>query len=206
MSNFIQSIFIKRRNEKKRKRLVNKDFTIISSNCIAGVIYHDLGLQFNSPTINLWFEPKDYLIFLENLETFLESDDLIEYKDNRYSYPVGILCGKVKLYFQHYKSFKEAKHKWENRKKRVNTQNIYVIMTDRDKATLKEMKAFDRLKYRNKIILTGKEYEGITNQYCIQNCKEHGHLGDVFSKSRILGKKKLDEFDYVSFLNNELND
>lgn len=31
MSNFIQSIFIKRRNEKKRKRLVNKDFTIILS-------------------------------------------------------------------------------------------------------------------------------------------------------------------------------
>ncbi|MGZ1316735.1 DUF1919 domain-containing protein [Lactobacillus delbrueckii subsp. bulgaricus] len=29
-----------------------------------GVIYHDLGLQFKSPTINLWFKPKDYIKFL----------------------------------------------------------------------------------------------------------------------------------------------
>lgn len=32
------------RNLKRRKGLQNKDFTILSSNCAGGVIYHDLGL------------------------------------------------------------------------------------------------------------------------------------------------------------------
>jgi uncharacterized protein (DUF1919 family) len=38
----------------ERSRLTNKEVTIFSSNCIGGVIYHDLGLRFMSPTINLF--------------------------------------------------------------------------------------------------------------------------------------------------------
>ena len=41
--------------------LKNKDFTIISHNCVGGVIYHDLGLKFNTPTINLFFMAKDFI-------------------------------------------------------------------------------------------------------------------------------------------------
>lgn len=37
----------------QRRRLRNSSPTIISNNCCAGFIYHDLGLKFNSPTINL---------------------------------------------------------------------------------------------------------------------------------------------------------
>ena len=40
--------------KKLRARLVNRDFTLISNNCCAGIIYSDLGLQFTSPTINLY--------------------------------------------------------------------------------------------------------------------------------------------------------
>ena len=43
------------RIEKKNRRLLkNRDIPIISANCVGGVIYHDLGLAFNSPTINLF--------------------------------------------------------------------------------------------------------------------------------------------------------
>lgn len=35
-----------------RRRLTNSDFTIIAPNCYAGIMYHRLGLQFLSPTIN----------------------------------------------------------------------------------------------------------------------------------------------------------
>ena len=38
-----------------RRRLTNSDFTIIAPNCYAGIMYHRLGLQFLSPTINCYF-------------------------------------------------------------------------------------------------------------------------------------------------------
>ena len=44
-----------------RKRLKNQDFTILCSNCIGGTIYHRLGLQFRSPTVNLWMHQRDFL-------------------------------------------------------------------------------------------------------------------------------------------------
>ena len=36
-----------------RKRLKNRDFSLFSPNCYTGLIYHRLGLQFKSTTINL---------------------------------------------------------------------------------------------------------------------------------------------------------
>lgn len=49
ISNNIFEIKRKHWVKKQRKRLVNRDFTIISNNCCAGIIYSDLGLQFTSP-------------------------------------------------------------------------------------------------------------------------------------------------------------
>lgn len=44
--------------------------SIITSNCIAGEMYNDLGLQFTSPTINLFFREKDFLKFVLNLKHY----------------------------------------------------------------------------------------------------------------------------------------
>ena len=44
----------KKINKKYRSELKNKDFTIFSCNCTGGVLYHDLGMKFLSPTINLY--------------------------------------------------------------------------------------------------------------------------------------------------------
>ena len=60
---------------KQRKRLRNFNPTIISNNCTAGFIYHDLGLKFLSPTINLTV--KDFPLFISHLEHYL-SCELIE--------------------------------------------------------------------------------------------------------------------------------
>lgn len=44
------------------------DCTIISSNCISGMICHDLGLKFRSPTINLYFTCHNFVLFINNLK------------------------------------------------------------------------------------------------------------------------------------------
>ena len=205
MRNFISYPFIKQRNNKRREKLINKDFTILSSECAGGVIYHDLGLRFDSPTINLWFKPDDYILFLSDLNYYLSTDKLVEEQNNSLTYPVGILGEgnkKIRLFFQHYESFKIAKQKWNIRKKRVHLDNLFIIMTDRDGATKETLCKFDALKFENKIILTGKKYPEIKSSYCIHNCLENGHLGDIFHRSLITGKSKLDTFNFVDFLNN----
>lgn len=47
--------------KKYKKNIQNKNFTIISSNCIGGLIYHDLGMQFKSPTINMYIKANDFI-------------------------------------------------------------------------------------------------------------------------------------------------
>lgn len=37
-------------------------------------MYHDLGLRFDSPTINLYIYPEDFIKLLKNSHYFLESE------------------------------------------------------------------------------------------------------------------------------------
>ena len=49
-----------------RKKLRNRDFSLICNNCTGGVLLNILGMQFNSPFVNLWIEPEDYIVMLKN--------------------------------------------------------------------------------------------------------------------------------------------
>ena len=105
-----------------RYKLKNKGISIISCNCIGGVMYHDLGLPFLSPTINLYFDPKDFLRYVKNLRYYnsLELENVTLMND----YPQGRL-DDVLIHFLHYKTFDEAKICWEKRKKRICYDNIF---------------------------------------------------------------------------------
>ena len=93
-----------------KKKNHNHNFTIISSNCNGGVIYSDLGEQFRSPTINLYIKPSDFLNFVSDLRNYL-SEEIMEV-ETEYNYPVGKLKD-IYIYFMHYRSFQEAKMKWD---------------------------------------------------------------------------------------------
>lgn len=99
---------------KRSKTLKNRDFTIITSNCVGTMIYHDLNMPFFSPTINLTIGMNDFVRFAENLGWYMEKE-LVELK-GEYGYPIGML-EDVRINFLHYESFEEAALKWEVRKK-----------------------------------------------------------------------------------------
>ncbi len=46
---------------KKLNKMIDKNMSIISSNCFSGRIMQDLRMQYNSPTLGLWMMPDDYL-------------------------------------------------------------------------------------------------------------------------------------------------
>ena len=61
-------------NKRNRKRLKNHDFSLIASNCNGGFILHDLGMRFNSPFVNLWMKPNEYIKMLTNLKGYMAED------------------------------------------------------------------------------------------------------------------------------------
>ena len=186
------------RNLFSRYRLKNKDVTIISNNCIAGVMYHDLKLQFRTPTINLFFkDAKNFLKYVNNLE-YYNGLDIIEAKGN-YSYPVGKL-EDVEIHFLHYQSFDEAKSCWDERKKRINYNNLMVLMTDQEKGETREiLEKFSSIPYP-KIYLTNKVLEYDWSVY-ISGFDKQECLGNTIEYSKY-GKRYYEQFDYVDFLNN----
>ena len=208
---------IKDKNEKKyinnlRRKIKNTSPTIISNNCIAGVIYHNLGIRFLSPTINLYISGWDYIYFVENLEYYL-SCELIERKEHNKGFPVGVLTSNdeskkdIEINFLHYKTFKEAKEAWYKRLKRVNYDNIFFIYEYYEKNGNNELlMRFNNIKY-NKHIILHKPHNNMKEKWItVVNCYDKNETsGTIFNYDGITGKRYLDKFDYVSFLNENSN-
>lgn len=185
-----------------RTRLHNYNFTIISNNCAGGIMYHDLGERFNSPTINLMFHTYDYFTFLENLQEALQSD--IVKSDSAEEYPVGIIKlndGKeIKINFMHYKTFSEAKNKWKQRAERVNYDNLFIFMEGGIETTDEMVSRFVKLPFENKILITSKDY-GFECTKFIDIYGEDYTWGKLIRYKPNSWKRYLDNFDYVSWLN-----
>lgn len=111
------------------KRQLNlSDISIISMNCIGGVLYHDVGARFLSPTIDLFFFADDFIKFVTNLNYYLNLTPVVTMGEK---YPIGTL-DDIKIYFMHYSDIESALNKWEERKKRVNPDKIFVIMAEQN--------------------------------------------------------------------------
>ena len=128
----VMSYIVKRQTEidlSNRARLKNKDVSLICSNCAGGILYHWLGLKFNSPFINLYMTGEDYIKTLENWEDFLNTE-IVEDTNADKIYPVGIGHLGVKIHFMHYATFDEAIEKWNQRKARINPDNTAFMFTN----------------------------------------------------------------------------
>lgn len=152
----------------KYKNLLNNDISIVSNNCLGGILYHEIGQKFLSPTINLWFENNDYLRFLENLNN-IQHLELHEYFESNTEHPLGYLSTnnneKIVVRFTHYTNFKQAKKKWDARCKRINFDNLYILFEtpifyksinkmDYDTA-LNQFRKFYELPFANKMFISG---------------------------------------------------
>ena len=186
-----------------RHRLKNNHFTILAPTCIAGVIYHELGQQFLSPTINLWMYDKDFLKFVHNLKEYLSYD--LKFVHGIDETPTAY-CGDILIHFNHYHSDEEANEKWVERKKRVNFDNLFIIMADQPDGgviTHEDMLSLKDIKCKGKIVFTVKDYDDI--DYLVHLPKDP--VKDcvnmyMFDKSPILGRYRWERvWDYVSWLN-----
>lgn len=186
-----------------RKRLKNTDFSLITNNCVGGIISHDMHLQFRSPTVNLSFDNADFILFCEHLDYYLSLPIMEVFTDK--DYPVGVLhgdYGDVRLFFMHYKTFDDAVKKWNERRRRINHDNCYVIM-EAQHCAADLLERFDKLPYQNKVVLTVGKHPNIKNSFPIEGdfYGEQYWPGKLLTYPKFGVRRYLDAFDYVSFFN-----
>ena len=200
---WLRDVFI---GQGMRERLINKDFTIISCNCIGGLVYHDLKMEFLSPTINLFIPPKDFIRFIKDIEYWVQQP-MIEIKDEelrkKYSYPIVELGENgVRVHLVHYNSVDEAQKKWNERVKRINWDKLFFVLDDRNGCDEKTVYEYDKLPYKNKVFFSHREYPDISCVCHIKGFEKDVHVGVMTAfVNPISCKRNYDQFDFVAWFN-----
>lgn len=188
----INRILLKKRNK-------NKSFSLLAANCMAGYIYHQLDVNFQSPTINLMMMQPDFYKFISNLKYYL-SLDFVEV-ENQEGCPAGRLDDII-VYFTHYHTFEAGVSAWKRRTARMDFDNLYIIASDRDGVTSGDIENLVAVKCKKLVCFTAKKYD---YPYCFQvkEFQEDNQIGDIIGKT-LSGKWKFERFfDFVGWINSD---
>lgn len=180
-------------------------FTLLTSDCMGGLIYHTLGREFLSPTINLSIKDPDFIKLVSDLPYYFEQEFRFIASS---TYPIGCLGegGKsIEVRFEHYKTPQEAVEKWNARKQRI-TENVYVIMADKGLSDedIQRFRELDKhLRIKRKIMFTWiPEHADGKEIFCI---KRYGRERiKNYSKLRKDGFRDYEKFfDYIAWIKME---
>lgn len=156
-------------------RLIDDRVSIVSNICWGGATYNSLGLRFESPFINMSVEPEDFLKLMLDFKKYMQKP--LEHAYDEPS-PVGKL-GDVLLHMYHYPDFETAREKWEERKARINWNNILFSMWTNDKEIIQKI---DKIKEK-KIIFTDINVEKDYIVYLDHNKYLLGNKKDMEEKA-----------------------
>lgn len=198
IQNVLHKIVRYYRFRKIRKAFKNKSFSVFSSNCVGCLMLHDLGVKFNSPFVNLFIDAEDYIKYLKNPQKYNQMD-FIEVS-TEHNYPVGML-GDLTFHFVHYKTFEQATSAFARRVARISYNNLFVIFSERDNCTYDNLKDFDSLPYKNKVVFTHKLYPDIRSSFYIEGFENEDFLGDILKWDKKIGRKIYDKFDFINWFN-----
>ena len=187
--------------KKQKRELKNHSFSLFSSTCNGGVITSELGERFRSPTVNLYIRANEFVKMINNLQYYMNLD-VIEVENNFYPYPVGKI-GDITVYFMHYHTFEEAKNKWNQRKKRINYDNLFFMMAERDGCSSETVRIFDELPYGNKVIFTKNFYPQYKSTIWVKENSNDEEVTIMTDYVGMTGRKYDAYLDYVKWLNGE---
>lgn len=150
-------------------------FTVISQNCIGGVLYKDMGLQFASPTVGLFFAGSDFVRFVSNLPGYLAMEPELRWEEE---YPVGHL-GDVEIHFMHYDSCRQAKLAWQRRCQRINWENIVVLCTDRDGFSEEDFLLWQKIPFQKILFTASDAYRHHPDSLYFKEFSRRGTVGEL---------------------------
>lgn len=205
----VQKIFRVKFAKRRKKKLINTDFTIISNNCWGGMIYESYDLPKRSPTVGLFIMANDYIKFLKNLRSYILSDiTFIAPQASRYkaimsddlrfgTYPIGVISNgdeSIEIFFLHYHSEEEARDKWRRRCKRINWDKLLIKFNDQNGCTENDIKEFDKLSFKNKICFSVNKYPQYRSVVTIKAPRSHKYIRasyEPFGRNKYLDITKL---------------
>lgn len=196
--------FKRQRDRGYRQRYTNHDVSIISMNCTGGILYHDLGQQFLSPTVNLYMKAEHFIKFCERMEHYLAIEHFVECKDpaivGERQYPV-VWLDDILLYLVHYHNgIADAEAKWNSRKARINPDKIVILNNDREGMTPELLDRFEKLPYK-KVLFTHLPDPQHPSTHYLPGYERESCVGIVTDPIGWLGLRPIDHFDWVEFLN-----
>ena len=168
--------------------------SIISQNCIGGVLMHEYNMKFLSPTINCYMSMPDFVSFCENLPNNLKVDLQEEKNENNCAFPVARL-DNLELMAVHYKTFEEFENAWNRRRERVNLKKVLLIMTDRDGFSEDLLPRIAKLPYQ-KVLFSHVLYPGYDFVCKIPGFEKADTVGSVTDFIGICGKRL---YSYCNF-------
>lgn len=179
----------------------NENVTILSSNCLGGLLYHELGLQFLSPTVNVRFSSPEFVKFIVNIEHYLNAK--LEPLNTDEPYPVAML-DDIKIRFVHYHSFDDAVVTWEKRKKRIVWERCFVILNDCDFLSENDLTMLQKSKFRHICVFSAKPYEQYRFCFYLPCFAGRESVGNLMKKSFFTGEMKVEKaFDFVGWFKQE---
>lgn len=197
--------FAIKRREKMRKALTNKSPTFLCPNCIGGLLFHDLGLQFRSPTVNLMMYQTDFAKFVLDMDNYLKQE-LHFFKHQEYNFPCAHL-GDITLHFTHYHSEEEAERIWHDRATRIDKNNLFVFIEERDGLTREDMIRLGTIQARGLVVFTANAYPDIPYALQIPKYSADGEVGNILRKSYFDEHHEYEEyFDFVKWFNESNGD
>ncbi|MDE7069730.1 MAG: DUF1919 domain-containing protein [Alistipes sp.] len=190
-------------------QLHEREWSILSSDCVGGVMAHDLRLRFDSPTVNLFFDSNEgFVDYVAGLDYYRDAELLAcgaALRGDGREYPVARLAGdgehpEVVLHFLHYRTFEEAARKWRERSRRLRPERLCVVMhvKELDRSLLDR---FAALPVVRKVILGYPASELEHPLFFKVSSLARFEPGRLLRYAGITGRRYLDDFDYVAFLN-----
>lgn len=182
--------------DKNLHKLKVSNFTVVSSNCWGGILYQDLGLNYQTPFVNQYMHTPCFLKLVKQFPEYMKLELTVsttsKYFSAPTSYPVGHL-GDVEIHFIHYSLQDNVIGKWNERKARINFDKLLFVLCERDQCTPADLKAFDLLPV-NKLMFTAKKYN-LKNSYSV-----FSPANEVLSADLMMGFSYA-KADIVEYLN-----
>lgn len=191
------------RRKSMRASVINRDMTFLCPNCIGGILFHDLGLQFQSPTVNLMMTQTDFLKFVLHLDEYL-AQEFRFYTDPELTCPCAHL-GDITVTFTHFKTEDDALTKWNERAKRIDKDNLFIFIEERDGLTEKDLLALGQIQElhpRGILAFTAHDYPEIPFALKIPKYEAAGEVGNILEKTYINDGREYEKyFDFVKWFN-----
>lgn len=183
-----------------RRELVNQTPSLLSPNCLGGILFHDLGLKFQSPTVNLMMFQNEFAKFVLNMDHYLEQE-LVFFQHPEFTFPCAKL-DDLTVHFTHYKTEEDARRKWKERCDRIDRDNLFVILMERDGLSYEDMIRLGSIKARGLVIFTAHEYSDLPYTLQIKKYAADGEIGNTLRQNHLNGSREYEQyFNFMKWFN-----